>query len=167
MHHVIELCALADTRRAQGRTIHARVGTDFDEIADLDAPDLRELLIASFVHHEAETVGADDAAGVQNDVAADVHIVVNGDVWMKNAVAADLDPPSDRAARADPAISLDARALADANVRADFDTLADFRVRADRRRGVDARPVRRRRDQAADRACKCRPRRAGANHGPA
>ena len=62
VHQVVEFDAVADASDAQRRAIDAGVRADLDVVADLDASDLRELLIAVRAAHESEAVGAEHAA---------------------------------------------------------------------------------------------------------
>src|SRR6185437_2725098 len=88
MHHVIELRAFADGGDAERRAIHAGIGADLHEIADLHAADLRKLVPAVVIHHKTKTVGADHRAGMDDCAAPDVHIVVYGYVGMQDAAFA-------------------------------------------------------------------------------
>ena len=61
VHHVVELGAFADQGDAQRRAVHAGIGADFYEVADLYAAHLREFVLAIVLEDVAETVCADDA----------------------------------------------------------------------------------------------------------
>src|ERR1019366_2405048 len=83
VHHVVELGSLTDGGDSQRGAVDARIGADLDIVADLHAAHLRELLPAVPLHHVAETIRADHHAGMQNGAAADVHVVVDGDVRVQ------------------------------------------------------------------------------------
>src|SRR4029077_16262005 len=131
--HVIELGALADAGNAQCRAVHAGICANFDRVSDLYPPDLGELLIAFPVQHEAEPIGANHAARVQNDVTADIHVVVDRHMRMQHAVVTDDHTPADGAARTDTAVGFDPCTLSDAGMRTDLDVLPHLRLGAHRR----------------------------------
>src|SRR5712691_3293706 len=97
MHHVIDFGALSDFSDADGGAIHAGVGADLDEVADLDAANLREFFVAAFLEDESEAIRADDAPGVQDGAFPDTHAVVEGDVRVQQAAIADRDVAADAA----------------------------------------------------------------------
>src|SRR5438093_13692094 len=101
MDHVIEFGSLADMGRAECSAIHARIRADFDAVADFNAADLWELLVAVIFEHEPEAVSADDASRVEDHAAADIDIVINADVGVQNGITADHDAPPDRTSRTD------------------------------------------------------------------
>ncbi len=74
---IVELGAVTDAGDAERCAVDAGVGADLDIVADDHFADLRELdVVAVFVEREAEAIGADHAAGVEDGVAADAHAVI-------------------------------------------------------------------------------------------
>ena len=55
---VVDLDAISDLSHAKSRAVYTGIGSDLDVIADLDAADLRELLVMIAGADKAETVGA-------------------------------------------------------------------------------------------------------------
>src|SRR5262249_10464733 len=131
MNHVIELRALADRGRAQRGAVDARIRPDFDEIADLDPPDLRKFVPALVFHHVAESISADYCSGVHNHGAPDIDVVVDGDVGVQYAAFAQGDALTDDAARANAGGKSDARVVADDCVRPDIGERAHLDISSD------------------------------------
>src|SRR5215471_2734825 len=99
MHHIIEFGAFADFRNTQGRTVHARIGADLDEAANLHTPYLRKLVPPVAVHDVAESICADDHSGVQDGAAADIHVVVHRDIRMQHTAFSEPHALPHKAAR--------------------------------------------------------------------
>ncbi len=77
LHQIIYFSACANAGSAQRAAIDTGIGADFNMIVNLDMADMRHfnvLIIAKFV---AETVCADDGAGMKNHIVADHAMVVN------------------------------------------------------------------------------------------
>ena len=64
---VVELDALLDHRVVERAAVDRGVGADLDVVADAHAADLRNLDPAALLRRDAEAVGADHHAGVQDD----------------------------------------------------------------------------------------------------
>src|SRR6185369_15913777 len=123
--------AFADGSDAERGAIHAAIGADLDEVADLDAAHLREFVPAVAIHDVPESVRADDGARVDDGAASDIHVVVDGDVGVEHAAFAQQHAFADEASGADAGGDTDARALAHHGVRPDVDQGAEFHVFAD------------------------------------
>ena len=93
LHEVVEFHALSYRGRAHRGAVHARVGTYLNVVFNGHNAYLRNLvvLIGFRIWREAEAVGANDRAGMQHDIVADMAAVVNAHVWVEKAVGANLD----------------------------------------------------------------------------
>src|SRR5579862_2178773 len=118
VHHIVQLGALADPRYAQGGAVHAGIGADLHEVADLHAAHLGEPVIAVVLKDVTEPIRPDHTAGMQNHTAANVHVVVNGDVGVEHTAFSQHHALADGAAGADAAGQADARTVADGGMRA-------------------------------------------------
>src|SRR6185369_16454054 len=109
-----------------------------DVVADDDAPQLLDLLPAAVVGSEAEAVGAEHSAGMDDAAGADLRLRDDGDA------RAEPRPGADPAARLDDRVRPDRRAVADLGTggddgeRADGDVGTEPRLRIDRGARVDA-----------------------------
>src|SRR5262249_29566490 len=90
--HVVELHAVRDFCHAQSYAVDAGVCADLDIVPDGDGANLRKLFVTFFRANESEAVRAKDAAGMQDHAVAYGDTIVNGDVSMQDAIAADRDP---------------------------------------------------------------------------
>ncbi len=116
LHQVVDLGALADHGIAYRTAVDGGTCADFHIVLDDDAPDLRDLEIAFAVHHEAEAILPNLAAGMNDDPIADQGI-------------------ADRSAGADRAIASDPDFGADHAVGTYHGTGADLGARPDDRAG--------------------------------
>lgn len=136
--HVVELDAVAQFGDAEGGTVDGGVGPDFAVVAELDGADLRELLVGAVDFDEAEAVGSEDDAGVEDGAGADGDAIVDGDAGVEEAVGADDGVVPDGAAGADGGVGADDGAFADDGVGADVDVFAELGGAGDGGGGVDA-----------------------------
>src|SRR5690606_13321802 len=65
LHKVVYFRALANHRAAETRAVEGAVGADLDVVLDDDISDLRDFLVPALDKLVAETVRADDHAGVK------------------------------------------------------------------------------------------------------
>ena len=119
VNQIIELDAVGNARDAEGGAIDAAVGADFDIVSNFDRADLRKFLVAVAGENEAETSGAENAAGMQNDARADAHVVVDGDVGVKSGFLAYEYAIAKAAATADASTAADAGFITDNDIGAD------------------------------------------------
>src|ERR1039458_5357737 len=85
----------------------------------------------------AEAVGTDHTAGVQDNAASDIHVVVNRHVGVQHAALAQHYALADGAAGANAAGQTDAAAVADRDVGPDGRQCADFDILTDRGGGMN------------------------------
>jgi hypothetical protein len=93
--HVVELHSVADDGGAQCRPINACVGSDFDVIANLDVPDLWELMPNPIGRNEPKSVSSDHSSRVDDRSIANRHAVIQGHARMKGAAFANLHSLAD------------------------------------------------------------------------
>src|SRR5688500_4817299 len=110
---VVELGALLDHGVVERAAVHRGVGADLHVVADAHAADLRDFDPAALFGRDAEAVGADHHAGMQDDASPDFAASVNDNPWIQAAVVADGDVLADHAARADGYAVAQLRALRD------------------------------------------------------
>ena len=142
---VVEAHVLLEHRVLDRAAIDGGVGADLAVVADQHAAVLRHLDPAAGVHRQAETVGAEHRAGMDQHALAEADAPDQGDARDQFAAFADLAVLADHAARADRGAGVDARAGADGDERTDMRARIDFGVGSDDRTGMDAGPQRRRR----------------------
>ena len=133
LHEVVELHALADVGGTHGGAVYARVGANLHVVFDSDDAYLRYLVILACLHvgRKAKAVGAYHASCVQDDVAAYLAVVVNGDVGVDDALLAQLHVVADDGVGIDLATVGYLCAIADIGERADVNVLADGRLGRD------------------------------------
>ncbi len=112
-HQIVDLRALADDGVAQRGAIDRAVGADFDIVFDDDIADLRDFVMHAVAGGVAESIAADDDAGVQNHPLAQDAALVDHDVGIDDAVRSDLH------LRADVCPGINHRAGADGRGRID------------------------------------------------
>ena len=137
VNQVIELGSVADGSDSQRGAIDAGVGANLDIVADLDAADLRELLVTITGANEAEAVGAEHATGVQHGTVAEDHVIVNCNVRVENTIVADADARSDGTIGADAGAFANEGTWAHLSERTDGSGWLDARVFGDGRTGVN------------------------------
>src|SRR6185369_6024276 len=80
LDQVVELDAVLDDRVVERATVDAGVGADLHVVADAHRAELLDLLPAALRGREAEAVGTDDDAAVQDAAGADATAMVDDDV---------------------------------------------------------------------------------------
>src|SRR5437867_1900662 len=133
---VVELGAVADHRVAQRAAIDAGVGTDLHVVADAHGAELLDLLPVALRGREAEAVGADHDARVQDAALTDHAALGEGDAADEAAERANARVAANDAVRADHGAALDHRTGLDDGQRADRGTRIDLRPRVDHRTRV-------------------------------
>ncbi len=123
LDQVVEDAAVADHRVLERAAIDRAVRADLDVVADDDPAELRNLDPAALVRREAEAVGTDDGAGMDQRAFADRAVLVDADVGHQPGIGADAAAPPDH------------------DTRAEHHPLADHRARFDHAAGGDAGPV--------------------------
>src|SRR5438105_3217708 len=68
LHEVVDLGAVADGGRLKSAAVDAGASTDFDVGANDDIAELRHLDVPALLEAIAESVGANDGVGVNDDV---------------------------------------------------------------------------------------------------
>ncbi len=102
LNEVVELDAVADHGVVERAAVDRGVGADLDVVADDDAAGLRDLDPgAGALAREAEAVGADDHARVQDAVLADHAVVIDADVGVEPGATPDAGAATDMAVGAD------------------------------------------------------------------
>lgn len=114
--HVVELDAVAEFGDAEGGAVDGGVGANFAVVTEFDGADLGELLIGAGDFDEAEAIGAEDDAGVEDGTGTYSYAVVDGDAGVEEAVGADGCVVPDGAAGADDCAFADGGAFADDGV---------------------------------------------------
>ena len=131
VNQIVDFSSFADGGYAQRGAVDTGARADFHAVSDFHAADLRKFLVSAAGHDEAESVGSDDAARVQDHVVADARAAVNMDARVKRAMLPDFDACGDRAA------GTDRGARADADVRAEGREGSDEGGGRDGRAGSD------------------------------
>src|SRR3954462_12280611 len=98
---VVELHALLDQRVVHGAAVDGRVGADLDVVADAHRADLRDLHPAPGVVGEAEAIGADHGARMDDHAVTQRGARVDHRAGIEAAVVAEGDVVADHAAGAD------------------------------------------------------------------
>ena len=122
-HQVVDLRPFADHRRAVGAAVDRRRGADFDVGGDFDIAKLGRQQMSPVDLTVAESVSADDGAGMDHDAVADVGI------FVEDGVRENGDAGADGAARHDADAGVNRRVGADVDVVADRGAGMDFDVR--------------------------------------
>src|SRR5437667_3465513 len=97
VHQVVEFHALGDARVIERTAVNRRVGANFDIIANLHNPNLRELPLPPFPESVAESVRANHGAGMNLHAVADANVVIQGHPRMNAAVFANPTAHADHA----------------------------------------------------------------------
>ena len=91
LHKIVDLHPAPDVSFADAGAVDAGIRLDFHIVFDHDGRRLRNLVPLSFGSlGEAESVGADDDAVLQEDVVADPAILADYRVRMRKEIVADL-----------------------------------------------------------------------------
>ena len=110
LHQVVELDPPADDGRIRLGAVDAGVGPDLHVVFDDHVAQLRNFVVSPLrVRSEAETVGPDDCAGMEDATAADAAAFVNFDPRVEDGAFAD------------------ANSVADVNLGIELAAVADFR----------------------------------------
>ena len=120
LDEVVDFGALTDDGFAEAGAVDGGVCADFDVVVDFNDADLVDFDVFSFVEFVAIAIGADDAAGLEDDAVAEAAAFADGDVGHDAAVVSDGD------------------FLADDGVGSDFGAVADGGTGHDDGAGVDA-----------------------------
>ncbi len=99
LHLVIYLYTASDQRVIHGASIDRGVGADFDIIAYLDTADLRHFFPMTIALRQAETVGPDDHARMQQDAFTDLRARQYRHPRHQSAFGADPDTRANHTAR--------------------------------------------------------------------
>src|SRR5881628_1917671 len=95
LDEVVDLGPAADDRPAEHGAIDRRVGADVHVVLDHDGTDLRDLAMAAAVEDVAESVAADDGAGLDDHTAPEPHPFAQNDARMEHRLLAHLDERPD------------------------------------------------------------------------
>ena len=102
---IIHLCARADTRFANAGAVNASVCLDLDPVAEDCGAGLDNLLpVVVFIFGEAEAVGSDDHAVLQDDIVTELAVFPNHGVGMGEKVVTDAGAAIDDDVRQNDAI---------------------------------------------------------------
>ena len=88
LNQVVQFRAFTDVGASHRGAVNTGVGTDFHVVFYRYNTYLRHLVISVGIGREAESVSSDDAARVDDDVIADVAVVINAHVRVYDAVVA-------------------------------------------------------------------------------
>jgi hypothetical protein len=89
--HVVELDAVSDRGEAEGGAIDARIGAQFDVIAQGEAADLGEFFPTARDGSEAKAIGAQYDSRMQNDARANGNTRIDRDSRVKPGARAKAD----------------------------------------------------------------------------
>src|SRR5690349_19332655 len=90
-NEVVDFCAVADARFANGGAVDAGVGLDFHVIFENGGAGLNDFVPgAVFLFCEAEAVGSDDGAVLKNDAMADAAEFADDCMGVGEEIVADL-----------------------------------------------------------------------------
>src|SRR5882724_6863881 len=138
LDEVVDLGPAADDRPAQHGAIDRRVGADVHVVLDHHGADLRNLPVAAVVEDIAESIAADDGAGLHDHAAAKAHPLAQNHARMEHRSLTHLDTRSDIDQRMNPDVRPDDRARADHGQGADRGAGVDMRLARHDRRRIDA-----------------------------
>jgi len=138
MDQIVDLGAVADAGDAERGAIDAGIRPDLDAIADVDAADLRKFVVHAVGEDEAESIRANDTAGMEYDVVADFDVAIDRHAGIERRTAADVDVIADGTTRSDGGSGADANARADGHQRADEAAGISDRAGADDGGGMNA-----------------------------
>src|SRR6476619_1088511 len=95
---VVELDTFFDHGVVERAAIDRGIGAHLDVVAEHHSSDLRNLVPAPVFPGETEAIGPDHCARMQDHALADDAVVVNGDVGIQPAIAADTHAGPEHAA---------------------------------------------------------------------
>src|SRR5690606_17492712 len=101
LYLIVDLHAVADHGVVERAAVDAGTGADFHVVTDAHTAQLRDFLMAAAVRREAEAVGADHHAGMQDGARAHAYAVVNVYAGMQHAVLPHFAVVAHAAMRAD------------------------------------------------------------------
>ena len=139
LHQIVELHAATHVGAAHRGAIDAGVGTNLHAVFDGDDAYLRNFLIALGRGCEAEAVGTDDDATVQDDLVANAAVVVNTDAGIEDAIIAYAGTLLNHCAGINLRAGTYLCAIADVGKGADVGVCAHLCRLADAGQGVNAR----------------------------
>src|SRR5215471_8183944 len=145
LHEVVDLRAAADDGPAQHGAVDRGVGADVHVVFDHDDADLRDLAMRGAVEDVAESVAADDGAGLDRHAAAEPDALAQHHPRMGHRGFAYLDSGSDIGHRVDTGPGPDDRARVDHRQSAHRGARVHAGVARHDRRRIDAGRWRRRR----------------------
>src|SRR5690606_26559985 len=126
---VVELDPVADLGVLERAAVDGGVGADFDVVADAHAAQLGDLAPGALpeggIRREAEAVGPQHDAAVQDGARADAYVGVERHARMQQAVGPDAGTRADDAAGAQRGAFADARARLHHAVRPDAHVILD------------------------------------------
>ena len=126
LDQVVELHAVLDHGIAERAAVDAGVGADLHVVADAHGPQLLDLHVAVLAaRREAEAVGANDGAAVDDAAGTDHALERQGHARMQPSASADARRTPDEALCPDFRTVVDLRAGLDDRQRADADTSAE------------------------------------------
>src|SRR6202011_4835642 len=127
--YVVELGTGSNMRRGQGCAIDRAVAADFDPIADLHIPQVRDLARPSVrIHGVAKAIAADTGMRVNLAIVTNLAGGTDKNMRVQNGARPDLCRILDNGMRSDHASIADDRAGADDAIRAEKCSLADSGV---------------------------------------
>src|SRR5206468_1076603 len=138
LDEVVDLGPAADDRPAEHGAIDRRVGADVHVVLDHDGTDLRDLAMAAAVEDVAESVAADDGAGLDDHTAPEPHPFAQNDARMEHRLLAHLDERPDIDERMHPDPRPYDRARGDHRQGTDRGARVHVRVARHDGQGVDA-----------------------------
>ncbi len=141
-NEVVDFCAVADACFANSGTVDAGVGLDFHVVFEDGGAGLDNFVPgAVFAFREAEAVGSDDGAVLENDAIADAAKFADDGVRMREEIVADADAAIEGDGTVEHGVLADDDVFINETVRADVSVGADFCGSGDDRSGMHARRV--------------------------
>ncbi len=142
LHEIVDLDSAADAGFAYAGAVDAGVRLHFDVVFDDDRGGLGNLVPVSVGSlGEAEAVGADHDAVLQQDIVADAAVLAHHGVGVGKEIVADLCPAIDDHVRQQYGVVADLDVLVDDYIRADVGVASDLRCGMDDRRGMHSRGI--------------------------
>ena len=139
LDEVVDLGAGVDAGFADGGAVDAGVGLDFDVVFEDDRAGLEDLVPGAVgLAGEAEAVGADDGAVLQDDVVAEVAVLADDGVGVGEEVIAGAGVGVEDDVGEDGGVVADGDVVADDGVGADVGVGSDAGGGGDGGGGVDA-----------------------------
>src|SRR5262245_54074483 len=117
MHQVVNFRAATDDRHIKRATINGSICPNLHIILDLEAPNLRKLLVPArdVIPNIPKAIASQHGAGMDRHTVTDLRTTVNRHIGMKSAVVADHDVWANHASGTDPRSIPDSCALLDHN----------------------------------------------------